>query len=483
MDKRQFLEQTIDAVRNLDISDVIRRYIDLPKRISGSELGLCPFHNDTRLGSFVVTPRKGIFKCFSCGAGGDAAKFVSLYTGVNYVEAIFEIALQERIIDYDDYEEYFSKRRYTKKEIENIEKVYVEKDKERFKSNIADIRTRDKVFNIFLDTLKLKTEHQEYLNNERKLSDEIIEERKYKSCQYATDNFMERFEEAMIENGLPMETLERIPGFFQKQVKGEWKWTFAYNKGIFIPIRNARGEIVGLQIRRDKKDEYRGRYFWFSSSFAMYNDNFQYGVSSGSPMDVLYPNKEQLKVLLSKEQKEELHPDDIRPYQTLFITEGRFKSEAVVEKIGSVCISVQGVGNWRNIDKVIENVEKQVKRNYPGFKGFTRIYIAYDSDMSYKYQVYEQLKKMSDFLEEKMDLALYYLHWAEEYKGIDDLLLNSDCSNPEECGKLFTVHRKEYWDSEYDKQLKKLMKKKAVEYPKDLSQDDLVRDINIEKEE
>lgn len=463
MDKRQFLEQTIDAVRNLDISDVISRYVDLPKRVSGGYLGLCPFHNDTRLGSFVVTPRKGIFKCFSCGAGGDAAKFVSLYSGKNYVESTFEIALQERIIDYEDYEEYFAKRRYSKREVENIERLYVEKDKERFKSNIADIDTLDKVFNIFLDTLKLKKEHREYLNSERMLSDEIIDKRKYKSCQYATDIFMKKFGEALREKDIPLKILEKIPGFFQKQAKGEWVWTFAYNKGIFIPIRNAEGKIAGLQVRRDKKDEFRGRYFWFSSSFALYNDNFEHGVSSGSPMDVLYPDKQ--------------------PNQVLFITEGRFKSEAVIQKIGSVCISVQGVGNWRNIDRVIEKTEKNVKENYPKFKGFTRIYIAYDSDMSYKYQVYEQLKKMSDFLEEKMDLALYYLHWTEGYKGIDDLLLNSGCSNSEECGKLFTVHRKEYWDSEYDKQLKELMKKKAVEYPKDLSQDDLVRDINIEKEE
>ena len=48
MDKRQFLEQTIDTVRNLDIADVISRYIDLPKKASGGYLGLCPFHNDTR---------------------------------------------------------------------------------------------------------------------------------------------------------------------------------------------------------------------------------------------------------------------------------------------------------------------------------------------------------------------------------------------------------------------------------------------------
>lgn len=462
MDKRQFLEQTIDAVRNLDISDVISRYIDLPKRTSGSYLGLCPFHNDTRLGSFVVTPKKGIFKCFSCGVGGDAAKFVALFNGMNYVEAIFEIALHERIIDYEDYEEYFTKRRYSKKEVEKIEKMYVEKDRKKFESNIADIDTRDKVFNIFLDILKLKNEHREYLKNERKLSDEVIEKRKYRSCQYATESFMERFQEALKKEGIPIKTLERIPGFFQKQTKEGWEWTFVYNKGIFIPIRNAIGKIEGLQIRRDNKNKWDKRYVWFSSAFASYNDNSQYGVSSGSPMDVLYP--------------------DEQPNQVLFITEGRFKSEAVIQKIGSVCISVQGVGNWRDIDKTIEEAEKVVRKKYPKFRGFTRIYIAYDSDMSYKYQVYKQLKKMSDFLQEKTDLELYYLHWTEEYKGIDDMLLNSNCSCPKECGKLFTVHRKEYWDKEYEKQLKKIMEQKGVKNPNDLSKDDLVIGINIEKE-
>lgn len=462
MDKRQFLEQTIDAVRNLDISDVVSRYIDLPKRVSGSYLGLCPFHNDRKLGSFVVTPSKGIFKCFSCGKGGDAAKFVSLFKGINYVEAIFEIALNERIISYIDYEEYLTKRKYSKKEVERIEKIYVEKDRKKLESDIADIDTRDKVYNIFLDTLRLKTEHRKYLNDERYLSDSIIEERKYRSCQYPTDSFMSKFINNLEANGMSPHVLEKIPGFFLKQTKDEWKWTFFYNKGIFIPIRNTDGKIEGLQIRRDNKNVGEKRYVWFSSIFASFKENCKYGVSSGSPMDVLYPDKQ--------------------PNQVLFITEGKFKSEAVVQKIGSVCISVQGVGNWRNIDKTIKEAEKVTRKKYPKFKGFTRIYVAFDSDMSYKYPVYKQLKKMSDFLQEKTDLALYYLHWTEEYKGIDDMLLNSNCSCPKECGKLFTVHRKEYWDKEYAKQLKKILEEKGIENPNELTQDDLVIGINIEKE-
>jgi len=465
MDKRQLLEQIINEIKNLDISDIINKYIDLPKRVSGSYLGLCPFHSDTRLGSFVVTPQKGIFKCFACGAGGDAAKFVSLYKKINYVEAVFEIALQEGIINTFEYEEYFSKRRYSKKEIENIEKIYIEKNKGKIESNIADGNILNKVFNVFLDTLKLKAEHKEYLIKERKLSEELIERRKYRSCQYPTDAFLEKFKDNLKKENLPTDILERIPGFFQKKIKGKWEWTFAYNKGIFIPIKNEENQIIGLQIRKDKKDELRGRYFWFSSSFAFYKDSFNYGVSSGSPMDILYPDK--------------------KPNPVLIITEGRFKSEAIIKKINSVCISMQGVGNWRNVDRKVKLVENKVKNKYSNFKGFSHIYIAFDSDMKYKYQVYNQLRKMSNFLKYRIKLrkedkgwrpsGIYYVYWKDSYKGIDDLLNNSDKNFSE----LTAVYPKEYWDSEYKRQLNKLMEEKGKEDPKDLSQEDLKKGICI----
>jgi len=38
--------------------------------------GLCPFHNDTRAGSFCINKITGAFKCFSCaGNGGDIIDF------------------------------------------------------------------------------------------------------------------------------------------------------------------------------------------------------------------------------------------------------------------------------------------------------------------------------------------------------------------------------------------------------------------------
>ncbi|HEX32698.1 MAG TPA: DNA primase, partial [Candidatus Acetothermia bacterium] len=53
----------------IDIVSVISRYVTLTKAGS-SYKGRCPFHKDDTP-SFWVSPEKGLWHCFGCGAGGD----------------------------------------------------------------------------------------------------------------------------------------------------------------------------------------------------------------------------------------------------------------------------------------------------------------------------------------------------------------------------------------------------------------------------
>lgn len=79
-------KEAIEQARD-DIVAVIERYgIKLEKR--GKELfGLCPFHNESSP-SFTVTPAKGRYHCFGCGANGDPIQFVQDYAGVGFREAV-----------------------------------------------------------------------------------------------------------------------------------------------------------------------------------------------------------------------------------------------------------------------------------------------------------------------------------------------------------------------------------------------------------
>lgn len=69
-----------------DIYSVVSRYVTLTQK-SGRYWGRCPFHNE-KTASFTVSPDKGFFYCFGCGAGGNAFKFLSLIENISYFEAI-----------------------------------------------------------------------------------------------------------------------------------------------------------------------------------------------------------------------------------------------------------------------------------------------------------------------------------------------------------------------------------------------------------
>ena len=78
-----------------DIVQIVGQYVPL-KRSGSRYLGMCPFHND-RHPSMNVNPRMGIYKCFACGAGGDAIKFVQEFERVGFVEALRLVAAKAGI--------------------------------------------------------------------------------------------------------------------------------------------------------------------------------------------------------------------------------------------------------------------------------------------------------------------------------------------------------------------------------------------------
>ena len=100
------MNERIDADRLLskvDIVQVIGRRVTLKKR--GVEwAGICPFHEDKHA-SLQVNPNKQIFKCFACGAGGDAIDFLMRY-GATFHEAVKELSNGEVVADSPEHRQY-----------------------------------------------------------------------------------------------------------------------------------------------------------------------------------------------------------------------------------------------------------------------------------------------------------------------------------------------------------------------------------------
>jgi DNA primase len=79
-----------DLIARADIVEVVGRRTQLKK--AGREFkACCPFH-DEKTPSFTVSPGKGFYHCFGCGAHGTAVGFLMEFDHMSFVEAIESLA-------------------------------------------------------------------------------------------------------------------------------------------------------------------------------------------------------------------------------------------------------------------------------------------------------------------------------------------------------------------------------------------------------
>ena len=104
-------QETVDRILDLaSIEDVVGDFVTL-KRAGASYKACCPFHNE-KTPSFVVTPSKGIYKCFGCGKSGTAVGFVMEHESMTYVEALRYLAKKYNveIVESEESAEEIAKR-------------------------------------------------------------------------------------------------------------------------------------------------------------------------------------------------------------------------------------------------------------------------------------------------------------------------------------------------------------------------------------
>jgi DNA primase len=79
-----------ELLARADVVEVVGRYVQL-KKGGANFMGLCPFHGE-KTPSFTVSPSKQFYHCFGCGKNGNAIGFLMDYAGMNFVEAVKDLA-------------------------------------------------------------------------------------------------------------------------------------------------------------------------------------------------------------------------------------------------------------------------------------------------------------------------------------------------------------------------------------------------------
>ncbi len=85
-----------DVKQKIDIIDIIGQHITLTK--SGRTFrGLCPFHGEKHP-SFYVYPEQQSWHCFGCNTGGDVFSFIMKKQGIDFGEALRELAQKAGVV-------------------------------------------------------------------------------------------------------------------------------------------------------------------------------------------------------------------------------------------------------------------------------------------------------------------------------------------------------------------------------------------------
>ena len=92
-----YSQQLLDEIRSrADILEIVGQVVKL-KRTGENWKGLCPFHTE-KTPSFTVNPKRNIYHCFGCGAGGDAFRFLMRHDRLAFPEAVRALAERTGVV-------------------------------------------------------------------------------------------------------------------------------------------------------------------------------------------------------------------------------------------------------------------------------------------------------------------------------------------------------------------------------------------------
>ena len=234
------------------IEEVIGEFVNL-KRAGSNLKGLSPF-TDEKTPSFVVSPAKQIFKCFSTGKGGSVVTFLMEKEHFSYPEALRFLA--------------------------NKYGVEIPEESEPTAKELADKTERESLFiinefakNYFNQNLQESTEGKavglSYFE-ERGFTKETIEKFQLGYCLNVSDDFTK----AALSKGYSLSYLEKVG-----LVKSKDERHFDFFRGrVLFPIQSISGRILGFGGRSLINDKKVAKYFNSPESIIYNKSEILYGL-------------------------------------------------------------------------------------------------------------------------------------------------------------------------------------------------------------
>jgi len=243
---------------------------------------------------------------------------------------------------------------------------------------VADIEIRHAVYNGLLSMLPLAADHTRNLQ-QRGLSEQAILDNGYRTIPVIGEKSLARRLQATGHK------LAGVPGFYLDM---DGQWSFISNqRGILIPVRDSKGRIQGMQVRRDNIS--KRKYRWVSSN----------GMNGGRGAEGWVHIAGQ-------------------PAERVILTEGPLKADVIHCLTGLTVVAVPGVNSLKHLETTLEELIET---------GTKRVMTAFDMDFLQNSHVETGYTELINLLG-RMDLLYGTYLWDPAFNGLDDYIYkNSIC--------------------------------------------------------
>ena len=280
---------------HVDLVALVQQRVPL-KRQGVRWIGRCPFHDDHHP-SLDVSPVYHTWRCWSCGATGDAVDWVRLTENCSVREAVQRLTHHAGLGTSES----------------------VDRPRLLEADALASREARHAVYTALLTTAGLSAAHRQALR-QRGLSEAAIDQ-----GQYATLPPGDRQDLlAVLRDTFP--DLRGIPGIARRPDRPGWR--LEGSPGLLIPVRDRRGQIQACQIRRDTS---QARYHWLTST--PHRAGWT-GTSPGTPFHVAGTAWR-------------------RPRTLWWVTEGPLKADVAAFFLHRPVLGIPGVSLWPRVGQVL----------------------------------------------------------------------------------------------------------------------------------
>jgi DNA primase len=240
--------ESVEAVKAAaDIVQLVEARTRL-RKVGGRYTGLCVFHEE-KTPSMSVSPDRGTYYCFGCGAGGDAIRFVQETESLDFVGAIEFLAERFRVpLEYEE--------------------SSPEADRQR--------RQRDRL-------LALLEQAAAYYERRLWEGDDGAGAREYLASRGLGEEVCRAFRLGLSPAGALLATKAKEKGYSRDELAAAGlvtrRGTDYFQRRLMFPLADGRGRVIGFQARKMHEDDpLRGKYVNSPESDLFRKSNVLYGL-------------------------------------------------------------------------------------------------------------------------------------------------------------------------------------------------------------